>query len=166
MTAPNDTPPRKRSGRGFRIVLALSLGLNLLILGAIGGAFLGGHRDGPVAGRSVQVRALGLGPLGAALDRGDRAAVVAAASMDRDHMRAQRAALVQATRDFAEIVRSDPFDRSVAETLLEDQRAIIHGLQGRGQAALLDHLGTMPVDARARFADNLLEVVDRRRNRR
>lgn len=166
MTTPANPPPRTRTPRGVKIVLALSLALNLLILGAIGGAFLGGRPDGGLRDRTDTVRILGLGPLATALDRNDRAAVVAQAGADRAAMRAERRRLVDAASAFAEAVREDPFDRAAAEAALERQRAIVRGLQDGGYGALLDHLETMPSAARADFADRLLGLLQRQERRR
>ena len=81
MTEPSQTRPRTR--RGIKIVLSLSLAINLLILGAIGGAMLNGGPDGPIRDRVDLVRTLGLGPLGRALDRDDRNQIVARVGDDR-----------------------------------------------------------------------------------
>ncbi len=163
--AENTTTPRNRPGRGLKIALGLSLGVNLLILGAVGGAILTGGPEGHMRDRIDLTRTLGLGPLGAALDGADRDALMARAERERDDLRARREGLLADTLAFAEAVRRDPFDRSAAEALLQDQRARVAGLQQWGHEALLDRLDEMPLDARAAFADRLMEDLNRHRRR-
>ena len=161
MNTPETQPRPPRTPRGVKIVLAMSLAINLLIAGAVGGAFLGGRPEGGMRDRAEAARILGLGPLATALDRRDRAAVISAAGADRAAMRAERQRLVEAARDFAEAVRADPFDRAEAEAALERQRAIVSGLQDRGYGALLDYLEPMPAEDRAAFADSLQHMLAR-----
>ncbi|WP_071673586.1 periplasmic heavy metal sensor [Nioella nitratireducens] len=157
--------PRKRPGRGLKIALGLSLALNLLVLGAVGGAVLNGGPDGRLHDRMDLARTLGLGPVGAALDGADRDALMDRARQDRDDLRARREGLLADTLAFAEAVRSDPFDRSAAAALLEDQRARVNGLQQWGHEALLDRLDRMPWEARAAFADRLTSALSRHQHR-
>jgi uncharacterized membrane protein len=165
MSTPVETPIKRRTPRGVKIVLALSLALNLLVLGAIGGAFLGGRSDGGLRDRADMVRLLGLGPLAIALERDDRAAVMRGAGANQEMMRRQRRQLVEAARGFAQSVRGDSFDRAAAEAALEVQRGTVLNLQDRGYGALLDHLATMSPAARDNFADNLLQILNRRGRR-
>ena len=165
MSTPVDTPVKRRTPRGVKIVLGLSLALNLLILGAIGGAFLGGRPEGGLRDRAETVRLLGLAPLAFALESEDRAAVVQAAGADREMMRGQRRQFVEAARGFAQSVRGDPFDRAAAEAALMGQRGVVLDLQERGTGALLDRLATMSPAARDAFADNLLRMLNRRGHR-
>jgi len=153
--APPATPARK-TGRGVKIALGLSLALNLVIAGAIGGAVLSG-RAGPGGDEGVRdlFRVLGLGPLGVALDRDDRAALIDRATQDPAALRAARGALIRATRDFARAVRAEPFDRAGAEAALRRQREFVAGLQTRGHELLLDQIAAMPPEARQGFADRL-----------
>lgn len=163
MTQTPDTAPR-RSGRGVKIALGVSLAINLLILGAVGGAVLNGGPGGPVRDRLDAVRSLGLGPIGMALERGDRDAIVARVGQDRDGMRGDRQALLTATLDFVAAVEADPFDREAAEAALEAQRGHVLGLQERGHGALLDQLGQMSAEARSAFAERLRHSLDRHRH--
>lgn len=165
MNTPVEQPVKRRTPRGVKIVLGLSLALNLLILGAIGGAFLGARPEGGPRDRADTVRLLGLAPLAFALERDDRAAVVRAAGADREMMQRQRRQFVEAARGFAQSVRGDPFDRAAAEAALEEQRGVVLNLQDRGSAALLDYLATLSPSARDAFADNLLRMLNRRGHR-
>ena len=64
------TPPASGSGRWIRIALVISLAVNLLVLGVIGGAVFSGKRnDGRPA---AQLNELGIGPYGRALTQEQR----------------------------------------------------------------------------------------------
>ncbi len=166
MSTPVEPPVKRRTPRGVKIVLGLSLALNLLILGAIGGAFLGGRPEGGLRDRAETVRLLGLAPLAYALERDDRVAVVQSAGANREMMQRQRRQFVEAARGFAQSVRGDPFDRAAAEAALMGQRGVVLELQERGNGALLDRLATMSPAARDAFADNLLRMLNRHGHRR
>lgn len=160
MTSEQTAKPN-RAGRGVKIALGLSLGLNLLILGTIGGAMLTGSPDGTWRDRMDIVRSLGLGPLGLALERDDRDEIIARVSRDRETLRTERLALLQATLAFVDAVEADPFDRAAAAEALEVQRRHIVGLQERGHTALLDQLELMPLTAREGFAERLRRALNR-----
>ena len=69
---PGEAPvPPSKSGRGVRIALAISLGVNLAVVGVFAGAML---RDGHGM-RGSMVRDLGFGPFTEALSREDRRAM-------------------------------------------------------------------------------------------
>lgn len=164
MTEPTQAKPRTR--RGIKIALGLSLALNLLILGSIGGAMINGRPDGPIRDRVDLVRTLGLGPLGRALDREDRDQIVARVGENRADVRAEREALLNATMAFVTAVESVPFDREATAAALALQRDHVHGLQERGHAALVDQLGRMSPEARAEFARRLRHSIERHRTER
>lgn len=159
MTDATQVKPRTR--RGIKIALGVSLAVNLLIFGAIGGAMLNGRPDGPVRDRVDLVRTLGLGPLGRALEREDRDRIVARVGRDRAAVRAERAALLAATMDFVEAVESEPFDRDATAAALAMQRDHVRGLQERGHEALLEQLERMTPEARAGFAERLRRSLER-----
>ncbi len=164
MTETTQAKPRTR--RGIKIALGLSLAVNLLIFGAIGGAMLNGRPDGPVRDRVDLVRTLGLGPLGRALEREDRTQIVARVGQDRAAVRAERTALLNATMAFVTAVESRPFDREATAAALAMQRDHVHGLQERGHGALLDQLERMSPEDRAGFAERLRRSIERHRDTR
>lgn len=162
MASTGDRQP-KRAGRGVKIALGISLAVNLLILGAVGGAILGGGPDGRIRDRIDMVRSLGLGPLGLALEREDRDEIMERVRRDREELRGDRLELLAATLDFVAAVEVDPFDRAAASAALEAQRGHVLGLQERGHAALLDQLETMSPAARDGFAERLRRALSRHR---
>ncbi|NKX43704.1 periplasmic heavy metal sensor [Roseicyclus persicicus] len=156
MSDPAAAPKPARSGRGVRIALALSLALNLLILGLVAGAVLA---VGPRGGDDPRLRTLGLGPFALALSREDQEAV--RGRIDRDALRTERRALGASLLQLRQALLAEPFDRAAAEAALARSRAAAEALQGQGHAALLDQIGTMDAAERAALADRLERALRR-----
>ncbi|PWK60675.1 periplasmic heavy metal sensor [Roseicyclus mahoneyensis] len=159
MSDPTEGQGRPRTpGRGVKIALGLSLAVNLLILGLVGGALLavGPGRSG---GDDPRLRTLGLGPFAIALSREDRAAVTD--RIDRDALRAERRALGRSLVQLRDAIVAEPFDRAAAEAALEGSRSAAAGLQGLGHAALLDQVETMSAAERADLAGRLSRALRR-----
>jgi hypothetical protein len=158
MSDPVTTPPAPpRNGRGIRIALALSLALNLLILGLVGGALLAlGPRGGD---DDPRLRALGLGPFALALSREDRDGL--RDRIDRDAIRGERRALGASLLQLRQALLAEPFDRAAAEAALARSRAAAEALQGHGHAALLDQIATMSAADRAALAARLETALRR-----
>lgn len=150
---------KRRSGRGLRIALAVSVALNLLILGLIGGAVIGagGRNDGP------DLRALGLGPFVRGLEREDRQSL--RERIDRESLRGERRAVAMSLRGVQSALRAEPFDRAAAQAALSRSRAAAGALQAAGHGALLDQLVAMDAASRAALADRLERVLRRRMDR-
>jgi uncharacterized membrane protein len=151
-------PPRT-SGRGIKIALALSLAFNLLIVGLVAGAMLGGDRAPGGSAGAPGLRTLGLGPFALALSRDDRA-VMRERFGDLD-FRGDRRAIGGALRDIQAALRADPFDRTGAEAAFARSRRAAEGLQAQGHGALLDHLETMSAPDRVALADRLSRALRR-----
>ena len=157
----NDTQPR----RGMRIALILSLGLNLLILGALLGlVVVGAGRVSDGAGPGL--RAVGLGPILPLLAAEDRVAMGERLRENRSRFGEQGRTLGQAVRGLSDALRSEPFDRAAAEVALTAQRAHGAALQEQGHELLLDHFDTMSAEARTELADRLERAMQRAVERR
>ncbi len=160
----SDVNQTKRLGstpRGVKIVLALSLAVNLLVVGTIGGLALQGGGDSQRTQRE-DLRNMGLGPMGAALSPEHRRELLENARTSTQEIRAERQALARAANEFLEATRSEPFDRALAERSLEMQRDHIQALSERGHLALLDQLEAMSLAEREAFADAVRESLRRR----
>lgn len=137
-----------------RILLPVSLALNLLILGVGAGLLIHGPLER--APRSVD---LSLGPLTRALDDADRTQL--GQSLRRDVMAGRRpappgrAARAVELRRVLDAVRADPFAADALAAELDAQRARADQWAKAGQTALLERLSAMTPAARARFADRL-----------
>ena len=146
-------PPvvEKPRGKGLRIALAVSVALNLAVLGMAAGAMLHG---GGMGGRDG-VRELGFGPFTEALDReqrNDLRRAFFAAAPDfrnaRKQMRADTQALLTA-------LRADPFDPAALSAIMETQRQRVAAQLELGQGLMRDLLVAMTPEARLSFADRL-----------
>lgn len=147
-----------KSGRGWRVVLIVSLALNLAVLGVIGGWILrhgiGPHgAHGPHAARLAQMG----GPLTHALDSEGRRAVAVQLRAERGARSAHRAALRESFEALLADLRAQPFDPHRVETRLAAQRAQVAGRLEAGHAALVVHLSELSDTARAAYADRLEE---------
>jgi uncharacterized membrane protein len=150
-------PSVPRTGRGVKIALALSLALNLLVLGLVGGALL--SFGPPGGGDDPRLRTLGLGPFALALEREDRDAM--RGRLDGEALRADRRVIGASLAELRGALLADPFDRAAAEAALARARGATEALQGRGHAALLDQIGTMSASERAALAERLERALRR-----
>ncbi|MEM9318413.1 MAG: periplasmic heavy metal sensor [Pseudomonadota bacterium] len=149
-----NTEHQTRPGRGLKIALIASLGLNLLIIGAIVGLVsIGLDRRGGPGGPGI--RAIGLGPILPALSSDDRQELGDRIRAGRGQLAEEARPLGQAVRGFATALRTEPFDRATAEAALQAQRTHSGALQAEGHALLLDQIETMEPAARAELADRI-----------
>lgn len=153
-----------RPGRGTRILLAVSLALNLLVLGLLVGALLrgglGGHPGDPRAPASL--RALGATPFLLALDEADRDRLLADARGRGEDLRANRAALRDGVDAMVRTLRSEPFDAGTFRRLAADQRRAAAARQALGEDLLLARIEAMSPEARMAYADRLERIFRRR----
>ena len=148
----------KRVPRWMQILLVVSLALNVLIVGAIGGAVLSKekwHHHGPHAKG-------GGGPLTRALSPEDRRSIgrqMHAALRDLGETREERRVEFQG---LLSDLRSEPFD---AEPVRQRMDRLHSGFAEKfqlGQQLLLERLEVMTPEARAAYADRLEEVLRHR----
>lgn len=169
MTAQSQTPqpdkppvPASKSGRGLRIALAISLGVNLAVVGVFAGAML---RDGHGM-RGGMVRDLGFGPFTEALSREDRRAMRESlferAPEIREARRLQRADL----EGLVALLRAEPFDAVAFGTLMADQQGRMARQLRLGQEVLQERVAQMSPEARRGFADRLEAATLRGRDGR
>ena len=155
-----------RAGRGVKIALALSLALNLAVVGLVGGAVLGG-RGGPGSdGGPPALRTLGLGPFATALTRDERADLRGRLEGGSDALHEERRAIGRALRAVQEALQAEPFDRAAAEAAFETSRDIVMSLQATGHTALLAYFEEMTAEERADLADRLNRAMRRGGGRR
>ncbi|MBJ3761428.1 periplasmic heavy metal sensor [Maribius pontilimi] len=127
----------------WRTILVLSLGLNLLVLGLVAGAWLD-RRAHP----SVRAE-----PLIWALPDADRAAIRAQLPRpDRGERRRRFRELIAA-------LGAEPFDPAAARAALTRQRELGQARAARAEDALVDRLGQMSPEARAAYAQRLADRV-------
>lgn len=147
-----DKLPASRPSRLWRIVLVVSLALNLAIAGIVVGAVVSGRAgDGPP--RSFE---LGIGPMARALEPQERRAIGRALRQDRSLRGVDFRGRVN---DMIAALRAEPFDPEALRALMEEQSASIAGIQAKAQDATLSQIIAMTPDRRRAFADQVAEEL-------
>ncbi|MEZ5911535.1 MAG: periplasmic heavy metal sensor [Paracoccaceae bacterium] len=168
MTTPTPTdapeaalPPSAspRPSRRWRVLLVLSLALNLLVLGAVLGAVIGHGRSPYMAMRDP-----GFGPYTEALGRADRAALRRAFA-DRGGSPIEPATLAAEFLRLAEALRADPFQPQAVADLFQAQRQRGEARMRLGEDLLLQRITAMSPRERQAFADRLEVALQRRFDR-
>lgn len=143
-----------KAGRGMKIALILSLTLNLLILGIVGGAmFAHGGPDGP--GR---IRDVGFGPYTEALSGEDRKALREAFIKAAPDFRKGREEAQADVARLAAAIRAEPYDRAAVEAVMADQGQRIEKRLMLGRGLFLDRLDAMGPEGRAALAGRIEEM--------
>lgn len=154
--------PVQPASRKLKIALAVSLALNLAVVGVVGGAMMKG-----VAGRhGDMVRDLDFGPFTQAFDAEDRAALRRGFLERAPELRAARKEM---RADFAAVLtalRADPFDAAALSAALVGQSARAAKNLAIGQALVAERIAQMTPAARIAFADRLEAGLTRGRVRK
>ncbi len=145
------TEQRNSSMRpALRVVLIVSLALNLLVVGVVAGGIFRGRPPAPLGGVD-----LGSSPFARALNADDQRHV-------RDTLRGQMHNIVPAAADrrlaLQELVaalRQDPFDPAAVQAMFDQQKLGAMAAMEASQAAVLDRIQAMDAAGRAAFADRL-----------
>lgn len=161
MTAPKPTSatPPKPPFRWGRVVLFVSLALNLAVVGIVGGAVLG--RFGPDR-HDIAARDVGFGLFNDALSQDDRKALRGAYMQARPNIRAERQKMRDDLQTILAALRADPFDVDVLRQALDTGAARMAARQAQGQTVVLDYLEKMSNAERAELADRLEKSLKRR----
>ncbi len=151
--------PQKPPFRWGRLVLFVSLALNLAVVGVVGGAALGrkGHDRPEYVARDVS-----FGMFNEAFSEEDRKGLRRAYTQANPNLRAEREQMRSDLRRVLTALRADPFDAAVLRNALEAGAARIEARQTQGQALVLEHLATMSLEERAEVADRLENALTRR----
>ncbi|MBN2905809.1 MAG: periplasmic heavy metal sensor [Rhodobacteraceae bacterium] len=149
---PADIP---RTRTWVRVALGLSLALNLLIVGVIGGAVLSHGRQGP----PVALAPGDFGPYSRALSEEDRAALRTALRAQAPRLRENRTAVRAGFKDLLTALRADPYDPARVSALLAAQQARVEDQAGLVRDLVLTRVAQMHSEERAAFADRLERVL-------
>ena len=156
MTDTNTSPPRRRrSPLWVRILLSLSLAINLAIAGLVAGLVLRG--DGPLRGGGAGLSyAL---PYIVALERDERRAVMGAVrgNPDLPDRRARRAQF----DDMLTALRAEPLDREAVRAILSRQAGGVAQVQAVAQEAWLDRVAAMTPVERVAYAARVEEILNK-----
>jgi len=160
-----------KTRRWPRVLLVISLTLNLLILGLIAGAWYGNHRTGAVelsrGERDLSreergaMRDLGFGPIAGALDRRDKRAIGRAFRARTGSLSENRKTLAKEFQAMLAALRAEPFDPELLKDQLgtkfarqQERSEVLRGL-------LLERISQMSAEERRVFADRIERSVRR-----
>ncbi|WP_377608772.1 periplasmic heavy metal sensor [Pseudohalocynthiibacter aestuariivivens] len=142
-----------------KVLLAVSLSLNLLVIGIIAGTVLkfgpGGHHRHRGLDLDVQ-------PMIQALSRSDRAALRRSFAREMTTVREARADLPSRAESILQALRTEPFDQAALQTVLDAQKQQLAERHKAGQQILFDQISAMSERERATYADRLEEEFSRR----
>lgn len=155
------TEPETRTATAgwVKVVLALSLALNLAILGMMGGAFL---RDGPR--ERGMPRDLSFGPFNEALSREDRRALRSAFMERAGEFRTGRAAAQAEFRALLSALRAEPFDDAALKAALAAIERRNADRLTIGRELIEGRIFALTAEERRAFADRLDAALTRGRN--
>lgn len=156
-----DSPEIKGSPRRWmRVLLFVSLALNLLVVGAVAGFVLNG-RPMPRGDRADPVL-----PYTRAFDEEQRHALWRDLRTGLPREGAPlREGYLDDYRTALEILRADPYDPARMEALLAAQAARGAEVRARGQKVLSGYLAAMSPEARKAYADRLEQEIGKMRRR-
>jgi hypothetical protein len=142
--------------RGFKILLGVSLALNLVILGLAAGAAFRGAPPQRGGGGGNYAR-----PYIKALPSEDRQAIFAASRLHKGD-KGGRAGGLALYGEVTEALRAEVFDREAVKAVLSKQTEMTLGIQNTAQAYWLDLIEEMGLQERRDYADAVEELVQRR----
>ncbi len=151
-------------GARWRIVLVISLALNLFALGALSTAWLGSRPWGPFVRIERRPSMLGMPnprQLRAALPERDRPVLADALTAHGPEIRRRIRDLAAARADVAEAIRTEPFDRPALEAALARLRERESAVAAATHGMVVELVGRLDTDGRTRVAD----LVPARRQR-
>jgi len=147
-----DTPTPKRGW--MKSILIVSLGLNLAVVGLVGGMMLrGGPEERFRAERDVG--ALGLRLYYRALDDGNRAALNGAIRANHGQFRTGRNTIRVHLLTLADALSADPYEPSAVVAELHKHGGIVSGNISLGQRLLMEQINAMSVDERKALSERL-----------
>jgi uncharacterized membrane protein len=150
--------PQKPPFRWGRLVLIVSLALNLAVAGVVGGAILG--RGGPDR-NGLAARDVGFGMFNEAFSEQDRKELRKTYAKANPNIRADRQQMRDDLRAVLTALRAEPFDAAALRGALETGAARIEARQAQGQAIVLDYLTKMSGAERAEVANQLEKALKR-----
>jgi len=140
--------PKPGSGRWLKILLMVSLGINLLIAGMVVGNALNNKPGRPPSADTVAFLAF-------ALPKEHRDALRAQLISRRAELRANRAALADMRRQMIVALEAEPFEMAAVEAILQRQRDLFLELGRLAHSALLERIEMLTPEERASYVESL-----------
>ena len=150
------TSTKFKSRNLWKILFGISLALNLLIIGAVGGAMIRMSK-GPVANH----RASGLLYM-RALNFEDKKSFRKELFRNKDSRKIGRAKEYSSYSSAVKILKKDPFDRKAFEELLDQQTKYSKSSQRSARLALVAQITKMTNEERMIYAKRLANLIDRK----
>ena len=144
--------------RWVKILLALSLGLNMLIIGAVGGMAIS-HWNGSMP--QPNIRDMSYGLYTRALSPEDRKAIGQALRSEAGTIQENMPRIREQYRALLVALRADRYDKQRVHQLVMDQQKMMLGRQKAGQRLFLEHIDAMSPKARRDFAARLERALKR-----
>lgn len=142
-------------GRGLRIALAVSVALNLAVVGLVAGAVL---RDGPHGPGFV--RDLDFGPFGEAMSMQDRAILRDRFFQNAPNFRGMRDELKGDGEELVAVLKTDPLDVArLSEVMSRQSKRMLDRIE-LGKSLVLERITNMSVEDRYAFADRLQQAFE------
>ena len=156
----SETPKQEPGGMRtwLRVVLVVSLALNLLMVGAIGGAVL---RHGLWGGHHSPRLEMAGGPMTRALSPEDRRALGRKIRAEYREGRPARAEHRELMRGLVADLKAVPYDAEAVRARMERIHALFGERLAIGQALLLEHLAGLSDAERAAYAERLQQSFRR-----
>lgn len=143
------------SRKGLRIALAVSVALNLAVVGIVAGAIL---RDGPHGPHLV--RDMDFGPFGEALTMEDREAMRDRFFQSAPDFRGMRDEIQKDSADLLAILKADPLDSAKLADVMSRQSKRLLDRISLGQTLIVERISAMSPAERRAFADRLQEAFE------
>jgi len=137
----------------WKILFGISLTLNLLVVGAVGGVMIRmdkGPMINHIAPGTLYMRAL---------DFQDRRTLRQKILQNKDVNKLDKAGSKVSLRSAVGILRSQPFDRSTFENLLDKQKQYTNSTQSSARTTLITHIENMTEEERLAYAQRLEDLI-------
>lgn len=148
------------SPRLLRVLLVLSVALNLAVIGVVAGAVM---RDPP---RQDPSRGPAFGPYDRALTEEDRKALREAFRREVPQFREEWRQMQDDMAELQTALRADPYDPAHVAEVFARQHVRGAQMMALGQKLLAERLAAMTPEERAAYANRLEQRMDDRRDRR
>ncbi|WP_422072573.1 periplasmic heavy metal sensor [Tranquillimonas rosea] len=166
----HDTPRGPNMSRRARLLLAVSLAVNLLVLGIVAGSIVfdgpgrhgGRHHWGDM---DPALRLLGPTPFVMALEKPQKEALAEAARGRRAAFEGNRALLGDRFEATLDLLRAERFDSSAFVDAIAAQGEVFRTQQRMTAELISDRVSAMSPEARRDYADRLDRSLDRVRRR-
>jgi uncharacterized membrane protein len=155
-----DVENKVSTGRWVKVLLAVSLGLNMLVLGAVG-AMVYTHRSDAQQPRDL--REASYGPYSRALSPQDRKIIGEALRREAGSLRENLPKIKETFQALILALQAEDYDRDAVHGLIAEQQALGLKRQQVGQRLLLERLDSMTVEERRAFAKRLQRTLRHRR---